>query len=192
MRTLFAPMGMGDMKHPLVTIGITCYNNQRHIKESLDSVLGQSWPDLEIIVVDDCSSDRSVELINSYSSKIKLIQHETNSGGLLQGRLDVLAAATGSFVAHLDADDFLEAEFVSRQMAEFEENPELDWVAANVSIVEFGGFYEVWPVHSGSGDVGRFIDRLFGQEKESGASCTAKARPAGHSGFYLRSQGGSS
>ncbi len=127
------------MKKPLVTIGVTCYNNEKYVKTCIDSILNQTYENIEVIVVDDCSTDNSVPLLLEYGDTLTLIRHETNTGGLLQGRKDVLAAATGEFVHHLDADDFLEPEFAERLVEEFLKDPALDWVASNLNVVDDQG-----------------------------------------------------
>jgi len=127
------------VNRPRVTIGITCYNDEAYIETCLRSVLGQTWPEVEIIVVDDCSTDSSRSIIAKYADHVRLITHEENSGGYLRGRREVIAAASGVYVGHLDADDFLEPDFVERHLEAFTANPELDWVAGNLLIVNGDG-----------------------------------------------------
>jgi len=133
------------MKDQLVTIGVTCYNNEEYVKTCIDSILNQTYKNIEIIVVDDCSTDKSVLILAQYDDRIKLIRHETNSGGLMQGRKDVIAAASGEYVHHLDADDFLQPEFASHLVEEFRNDPQLDWVASNLNVVnEHGEIVDKW------------------------------------------------
>ncbi len=127
------------MDHPLVTIGITCYNNAAYIRQSLESVLNQTWPEIEIIVVDDASTDDSLERIADYADRYRLIRHQANSGGEMRGRCDVIEGATGAYVGHLDADDYLEPDFISQHMEAFLADSELDWVAGNLNIVDGEG-----------------------------------------------------
>ena len=127
-------------KHPSITLGITNYNNAIYLQQCVDSVLNQTYPSVEIIVVDDCSTDNSLKLLENYSDRIKLIRHEQNTGSLVQGRIDVINSAQGEYIAHLDADDFWHPKFVERLMAEFLQNPELDWVIGNTNLVNSGGF----------------------------------------------------
>lgn len=128
-----------EMKDPLITIGVTCYNNEKYVKTCVDSILSQTYKNTEIIVVDDCSTDSSVSILRQYGDKITLIQHERNSGGLMQGRKDVIAAASGEYVHHIDADDFLQPEFAARLVDEFRKDPQLDWVASNLYVVDERG-----------------------------------------------------
>ncbi|HWR82932.1 MAG TPA: glycosyltransferase [Candidatus Deferrimicrobium sp.] len=127
------------MYEPLVTIGVTCYNNERHLGACLDSVLSQTYRNIELIVVDDCSTDGCPEILGRFRDKLTAIQHATNTGGLIQGRKDVIAAASGEFIHHLDADDYLEPQFVARLIDEFQRDPQLDWVAGNLNVVDENG-----------------------------------------------------
>lgn len=142
------------MKYPLITIGVTCYNNEKYVQTCIDSILSQTYPHIEIIVVDDCSMDKSVSILKKYGNRIKLIQHETNSGGLMQGRKDVIAAASGEYVHHLDADDFLQPEFAVRLVKEFQNDPNLDWAASNLNVVnEQGAIVDKWDYRDFPSDV---------------------------------------
>lgn len=130
---------MGAQKQPLLTIGITCYNDEKFLEVCLESVVRQTYPHLEIIVVDDCSTDRSPAILADYGSRIRVIRHAQNSGSLTQGRIDVISSAKGDYIAHLDADDFLEPHFAERLMQEAVADPELDWIAPNLNVVDEAG-----------------------------------------------------
>ncbi len=88
-----------------VTVVITNYNYGRFLRASVDSVLGQTVPDVECIVVDDGSTDGSRDIIESYGDRIKSI-HQQNKGQAAALRAGA-AMATGDIVISLDADDFL-------------------------------------------------------------------------------------
>ena len=96
------------MTSPRVTIGIPCFNAQDSIGRAINSALQQDWPNLEILVVDDCSTDDSVSVIQSYlegaATDIKLIQHSQNQGPA-GSRNTILTAASGEFIAFFDDDD---------------------------------------------------------------------------------------
>lgn len=90
-----------------VSIISPCYNSSRFIKETIESVIAQTYQDWEMIIVDDCSKDNSVEIILGYTEKekrIKLIKSEKNVGAA-EARNIALREAQGRFIAFLDSDD---------------------------------------------------------------------------------------
>lgn len=101
---------------PRVSALITSYKHERWLKECVDSALGQTHEDLEVIVVDDNSPDSSPEILRSYGDRIRLVLNSENRG--TYGVLDqALAMATGEFVAVLNSDDVWEPEKIARQVA---------------------------------------------------------------------------
>ena len=99
---------MDDSKDiPLITIGITCYNAQDSIGRAIKSAFAQDWGNLEVLVVDDCSSDGSVdavrELITGHGNA-RLVVHEVNAGPA-GARQTILREAKGNFIAFFDDDD---------------------------------------------------------------------------------------
>lgn len=96
------------MNIPLISIVIPAYNASGHIGETLDSVKKQTYTNWEIILVNDCSTDHTVNLVKQFaeqvSSTIKVITNETNSGVSVSRNVAV-ANASGSWLALLDSDD---------------------------------------------------------------------------------------
>lgn len=91
----------------LVTVGITCFNAEKTIERAVRSALRQSWSQLEIIVVDDASSDGSWQVISNmarFDARIQAVQHEANIGPA-GARNTILAQASGEFIAFFDDDD---------------------------------------------------------------------------------------
>lgn len=101
-----------------ISVITASYNYAQYIEEAINSVINQSYQDWELIVIDDASSDNSVEIIKSYcqkDSRIKLFQNEQNKGlsaTLLQG----LSHATGDWVAFLESDDFFAPDNLSEKV----------------------------------------------------------------------------
>ena len=92
-------------KYPLVSIIIPCYNNSKYISAAIDSALNQSYPNKEVIVIDDGSTDASVDVIKKYSNKIKW---ETGSNrGACAARNRGIELAQGDYIKFLDGDDVL-------------------------------------------------------------------------------------
>jgi glycosyltransferase involved in cell wall biosynthesis len=100
--------------NPLVSIIIPCYNTERWIAQAIDSALSQTYSWIEVIVVDNGSTDRSLEIIASYGNKIKWETCLEQGGGAARNRGFQLCQ--GQYVQWLDADDYLQATKVESQM----------------------------------------------------------------------------
>jgi glycosyltransferase involved in cell wall biosynthesis len=104
---------------PLITIGITCFNAADTIERCINSALSQTWPDLEIIIVDDKSSDGSQQKIAGLvemDPRVRLICHEQNFGTAV-ARTRLVREARGEFLAFFDDDDEALPERVATQAA---------------------------------------------------------------------------
>jgi len=89
----------------LVSIIMPCYNSAKYIADSISSVMNQTYRNFELIIIDDLSSDNSIEIINSFDdARIKLIQLAEN-GGAGVSRNKGIETAKGRFIAFLDSDD---------------------------------------------------------------------------------------
>lgn len=129
---------------PLVTIGIPNYNYAHYIKEALDSVANQTYQHIELIIVDDCSTDDSVveieNWINNYSgdSSINFIKNKINLG--LTGTCNViLKNARGKYFQTLDADDLLLPGKIEKQVALMEREIDAAFVYSNIEIIDENG-----------------------------------------------------
>lgn len=106
------------MFHPEVTVVMPVYNAEKTVLASIDSVLGQTFSSLELIVVDDCSSDTSYELIRDCQradKRVKLLSLDKNSGAA-QARNKAISEARGRFIAFLDCDDLWLPEKLKEQI----------------------------------------------------------------------------
>ena len=95
-------------KEPLITIGITCFNASSTIERALKSAINQSWSNLEIIIVNDCSTDNTIDIIKKFRKKFKIIRIFNNkiNLGCAQSRNKIISHSRGEFIAFFDADDF--------------------------------------------------------------------------------------
>ena len=94
-------------KNPTVSIITPAYNAERFISQTIESVLQQTYPHWEMIIVDDASQDNTVAIVQSYAqqdNRIKLIELATNSGSAV-ARNTAMEHATGQYLAFLDSDD---------------------------------------------------------------------------------------
>lgn len=95
------------LEYPLITIALTCFNAEDTIERAIDSALCQTWPNKEIIVVDDCSSDKSINIINKIADQhsiVKVLLNEKNKG-TAASRNALIDNAAGEFIAFFDDDD---------------------------------------------------------------------------------------
>ena len=111
----------GGRDHPIVSVIMPVYNASMFLREALDSILGQTLADIEVICVDDGSTDDSADIIAGYAAKdprVKLVRQE--NGGAGRARNNGIAYARGDYVHYMDSDDWLELdayEKASRRMA---------------------------------------------------------------------------
>jgi glycosyltransferase involved in cell wall biosynthesis len=121
---------------PMISFIILSYNYRGYVVEALRSALAQSVQDLEIIVVDDCSTDDSVEIVGSFTDRrIRLLQNEKNMGGAFSYNRAV-SAARGEFLINLDADDWIHPLKCEKQLEAFRKDPRLDIVGTYVRAVD--------------------------------------------------------
>jgi glycosyltransferase involved in cell wall biosynthesis len=126
---------------PRTSVIMPCYNHGRFVGESVAAVLGQTFADLELIVVDDASKDDSVKVLRGLAQKdarVKVIVHERNRGAS-GSRNDGFRAAVGEFVAYCDADDLWKPEKLGRQIRLLEEHPECDITYCDSEIIDETG-----------------------------------------------------
>jgi teichuronic acid biosynthesis glycosyltransferase TuaG len=108
----------------LVSVITPSYNAEKFIRHTIGSVQAQTHQNWEMLIVDDCSKDRSVEIIKEVSvedPRVKLIQLETNSGAAV-ARNTAIENAKGKYIAFLDSDDYWKPEKLQKQLAFMEEN----------------------------------------------------------------------
>ena len=106
-----------------VSVIIPTYNRAALVREAVASVLAQSFRDFEVVVVDDGSSDHTVEALAPYAAPVRLRGRESR-GGVSAARNTGIAAAQGEWLAFLDSDDLWLPEKLARQMAYLAEHPE--------------------------------------------------------------------
>jgi glycosyltransferase involved in cell wall biosynthesis len=121
--------------YPLVTVIIPAYNSGVYLKEAVESALGQDYPNLEVIVIDDGSTDHSLSLLTPYLNRIFIITSE-NFGAASARNLGILASS-GEYLAFLDSDDKWIANKISLQMQKMlDDNLDLVYCAGQEFSVE--------------------------------------------------------
>lgn len=107
-----------------ISVIIPIYNVEKYLEKCLKSVINQTYKDLEIICVDDCSPDNSNKIVQEYlkkDSRIKLIKREKN-GGLSAARNSGLKITTGEYIYFLDSDDWIDLDYLEKMVSAIKEN----------------------------------------------------------------------
>src|SRR5262249_38459273 len=116
----------------LVSILIPCYNAQQWITQAIESALTQTWSNKEIIVVDDGSTDCSLDVIRQFEGRIRWETGPNRGGNATRNRL--LELACGEWIQYLDADDYLFPPKISQQMEFIASQTDLDVVFGPVTL----------------------------------------------------------
>jgi glycosyltransferase involved in cell wall biosynthesis len=109
--------------YPLISVIIPTYNRGWIVREAIDSVLKQDYPNFELIVVDDGSTDRTGSILSSYAGRLKVIRQPRQ--GVSAARNRGIDAAAGALVAFLDSDDYWLERKLSVQAAYFQDCPQV-------------------------------------------------------------------
>jgi len=117
---------MSTSSHPTVSVIIPAFNAAQWLGQTLDSVLVQTFPDFEVIVVDDGSDDDTPRVAAGYGARIRYLRQENR--GEPSARNVGIRAARGAFIAFVDADDLWLPEKLELQMRLFARNCDLAWV----------------------------------------------------------------
>jgi glycosyltransferase involved in cell wall biosynthesis len=131
----------------LVSILIPCFNAERWVAQAIESALGQTWPEKEIIVIDDGSTDGSLEIVKSFRDSIRWETGPNRGANPARNRL--LELARGEWLQYLDADDYLLPDKIERQTEFLSAHPETDIVFGRVMWEDFGerdSRYEMLPI----------------------------------------------
>ena len=117
-----------------VSILIPCYNAEQWIAQAIESALQQSYPHKEVIVVDDGSTDNSLDIIKQFEGAIDWEASNNQGGNAARNRL--LEMSTGKWVQYLDADDYLLPDKIENQLDFIQQNPNVD-IVFSPSLIEY-------------------------------------------------------
>jgi glycosyltransferase involved in cell wall biosynthesis len=117
-----------------VSVVVATYNGQRWISDTLQSVLVQTWPDVQIIVCDDGSTDGTRELLDRFDERIEVLLQD--NAGVSAARNHGAQLATGRWLAFLDHDDLWEPDMLERQVTALAARPDAELVYADSHIID--------------------------------------------------------
>jgi len=168
------------MSSPLVSIIIPAYNAEKYLAETVTSALNQTWPNKEIIIVDDGSSDNSVEIAKGFANAgVKVFQQKNKGSGATRNK--GLAEAKGDYVQFLDADDLLSTGKISDQVNLLIQNPGKVAVCSTVHFFSDADPYDGKPsayedsfLHD-SDNPAEFLSILYGGKDNQGSMIQTNA-----------------
>jgi glycosyltransferase involved in cell wall biosynthesis len=126
---------------PKVSVLMSVYNGSQYLREAIDSILTQTFSDFEFILIDDCSTDNSWEILTSYAShdsRIILIQNKENLG-LTKSLNKGLKIARGKYIARQDADDVSLPLRLEKQVSCIDKKSEVGLVSCNLEMIDASG-----------------------------------------------------
>lgn len=110
---------------PIISVVLPVYNVALYIKEALDSIINQTIQDFEIIIIDDCSTDVTLEIVQQYNDERIHIITKNENKGLIDSLNIGFKAAKGKYIARMDGDDISDATRFEKQLNILENNPEI-------------------------------------------------------------------
>ena len=123
---------------PKVTVLLTSYNHGSYIRNSIDSILNQTFKDFELYIIDDCSTDNSWDIIQEYKDdRIIAIRHEKNEGGCTTRAL--YSSFKGKYFAMAHCDDVWELDKLEKQVEYLENHPDTGACFTNVQVIDDDG-----------------------------------------------------
>lgn len=122
-----------------ISLIMPVYNAAKYVSEAIESILNQTYKDFELIIIDDCSTDNSMQIVSSYKDdRIKIIHNERNAG-IAQSRNNGLKVAKGEYIALMDDDDISLPQRFEKQMNFLDSNPDFDFVGGRYQIIDKKG-----------------------------------------------------
>lgn len=123
---------------PLVSVVVPAYNVEDYVAECLESILTQTYPRVEVIVLDDASTDGTAEVLAGYAGEVRVVQQEENRGQFETANRGI-RLGDGDLVAYFHADDVYEPEILEREVAAFREHPEVGAVFSLDTFIDAEG-----------------------------------------------------
>lgn len=124
------------MNNPLVSILMTAYNAERYIGDTINSVLNQTYEHFEFLIIDDCSSDSTADIISSFKDpRIVLIKKEGNEGfkGYVKNLNQLIETSKGKYIARIDADDIWHSNKLKTQIGFLEKHPHIGLIGSSIA-----------------------------------------------------------
>ena len=129
-------------KTPLISLIMSVYNGEDYLEQAIDSVVNQTFKDWELIVINDCSTDGTCQILNKYAladSRVKVYTNEVNLR-LPSSLNKALELANGKYIGRMDADDICLPERLEKQYDFMEKNPDVDLSSCRFLTLKNGAY----------------------------------------------------
>lgn len=137
------------MNLPKISVVTVCYNMENYIEETIQSIVMQEYPNLEYIIIDGGSTDKTLDIINKYKNKISILISEPDKG--MYDAIDKgIRASTGEIVAWLNADDSYFAWTFKIVASLFQNNPDINWIDGINTFIDENRFLTNVSTHPGA------------------------------------------
>ncbi len=141
-----------EADQPLVSVILPVYNAEKYVFEAVQSILNQTYKNLELIVIDDCSTDKSFEILKSIKDpRIKLYQNEKNLK-LIQTLNKAIQLSSGAYIARMDADDVSLPDRLKYQVEYLQQNPQVSVLGTQIRFIDENGIKKGKPFFCVRGD----------------------------------------
>lgn len=156
----------------MVSVLLATHNDEKYIKEAIDSVINQTYRDFELIIIDDGSSDRTAEIISSYDDERIIFIKNGQNMGLPYSLNKGMEMARGEYIARMDGDDICFPQRLQKQLEYMEQHPEITMCGANrLDFSEKGK---------------KSAKRFFPEESEALKVRLLFGNPIAHSSWFIR------
>jgi len=141
---------MKKLTYHKVSVIIPCFNREQFIAATVNSVIAQTWPNIELIVVDDGCTDDSRKILESYGHRLTILEHPGRANKGQSAAINLgLRYSSGDYLAILDSDDLFMPEKIEKQVLFLEAKPEIGLVYANCIYIDENG-KEICKMHYGN------------------------------------------
>jgi glycosyltransferase involved in cell wall biosynthesis len=169
---------------PMVTVVIPAFNAERHVAEALSSIEEQTFSNIEVVLVDDGSTDKTLQEAERFSDRLDLTIVQQENAGPSAARNTGIRRARGRYCAFLDADDVMLPELLATQTALLEEDPELGLVCTNVMTFDERGVIHPARWNFAEPFVGTVLDRLLLENFVSTSAVMARTNCLMEAGLF--------
>jgi glycosyltransferase involved in cell wall biosynthesis len=128
-----------------VSVIMPVYNGAAHVKKAVLSILDQTYSDFELIIVDDCSSDATMDIVFSFKDSRIVVVRNSENLGLAASLNKAISISRGDYIARMDADDISLPERIQKQVSFLEEHPDIDLVGGAMKYFGYSNYLNYFP-----------------------------------------------